>query len=137
MKVEPFLKRKRELHVYSALDLYAEDRGLCCRDYIVHGRNPDGTRWCDRCLSKFRWFSAAANYEPDDGDLSQPAQELRNRADGIRSSIVRPTRMVCKPCAEERDGYDHYLVKCELKEREFEERALELEEQAAKRRRVD
>jgi hypothetical protein len=129
-RIEPYLKRRRELQVYSAMDLYAEDKGLCCRAYFIHGRNPDGTPWCDRCSPSFRWFRAAVNYEPADGNLSQPPQELRNRADTIRSSIVRPTRMVCKPCAEKRDGYDHYLVQRELAEHEFEERA-------AKRRRVD
>ena len=124
--------------------------------------NPDGTRWCDRCSPKFRWFNAVAEYKPAGSKYPpQPAQELRNRADRIRSSIVRPTRMVCKPCAEKNDDQDHRLVKSEIWEREFEERAAnpekreaarrefelyqqavkrrceEREEQAAKRRRVD
>ena len=117
--------------MYSAKNLYAEDKGLCCRDFIIQGRNPDGTRWCDRCSIHFAWFSWACEDPPDDCQyLPQPPQELRDRADTIRSSIVRPTRMVCKPCAEKRDGYDHYLVQRELAEHEFEERA-------AKRRRVD
>jgi hypothetical protein len=129
-RIEPYLKRRLELQVYSAMDLYAEDKGLCCRAYFIHGRNPDGTKWCDRCLSRFRWFSAASDYKPVAEDRRQPAQVLRDQADRIRSSIARPTRMVCKPCAEKRDDHDHYLVQCELGEREFEERV-------AKRRRVD
>ena len=105
--VELFLKRRRELRAFSALDLYAEDRGLCCRARITYGMNPDGTPWCDSCSSRFRWFNAVANYKPAGGDPSQPPQELRSRADRIRSSTVRSTRMVCKPCAEKNDDYDH------------------------------
>ena len=124
-KVEPYYKKARELRAPCALNVYAELNGLCCRFRGIHGKNPDGTRWCTECKERFGWFSSA--FENDNArnreDLSQPPQALRDDAQMIISSIVRPIRMVCKPGAEEKDNYEHFLVK--------------QEEREAKRRRVD
>ena len=115
----------------SALDVYAEANGLCCRSHFVYGKNPDGTRWCADCRIQFGLIRAASEVvvkrEEGHETLMRRADTLEANADTISARVgPMPAMMVCEPCAAERKrtiGYDYVHGR--------------IEEQAAKRRRVD
>ena len=141
-RYQAYMDRASELQMaaqrlFHPLDVFAGLNGLCCRNYIMHGRNPDGTQWCTErpyCRWKFESFGGAFSDDVKRGEGPEAwvlcADDLMAKARAINAQVgPMPTMNVCEPCAAKRKlriGWDFVHM-----------RIQDHHERVAKRQRVD